>query len=327
MRALLISLAFVATAAAQSSFDPNEFIDKKTLNNADVNRLWRTLSISGKIRETTVTGPKGTSKTFDCSSDDRCEAQWVGFRGWSLTDSGGGDSGDSVVRIAPAYLNANLRRFLIFHRAEANVWRLLDYLDLTEWDYDQPEISVVSSAGMAWLVVKAWPHCGSGCSLTHTDWFELKNGKLRLVLTVPLSGEQGNENPGRTFETRFVRARQSGGRETLEFLYHVEFFPGLGSMTDPDLWGDERFIRFSRPSGQGEFKFDAKNSELSEAFVSKMFSSLEAGPQRFEVLQDRLLAIARGPKNRNRKWLEELLDQNPNLPELAPVRAAYSKAH
>jgi hypothetical protein len=161
----------------------------------------------------------------------------------------------------------------------------------------------------------------------HTDWFELKNGKLRLVLTVPISGEQGNENPGRTFETRFVRARQSGRRETLEFLYHVEFFPGLGSTTDPDLWDDERIIRFSRPSGQGEFKFDVKNSELSEAFVRKMFSSVKAGPQRFEVLQDRLLAIARGPKDRNREWLKELLDENPNLPELAPVREAFGKAH
>jgi len=160
----------------------------------------------------------------------------------------------------------------------------------------------------------------------HTDWFELKNGKLRLVLNVPISGEQGNENPGRTFETRFVRARQSGGQETLEFLYHVDFFPGLGSTTDPDLW-DEKIIRFSRLSGQGEFKFDAKNSELSEAFVSKMFNSVEAGPQRFEVLQGRLLAIARGPKNRNREWLKELLDENPNLPELAPVRAAFGKAH
>jgi|GEM_PF-5989604 len=94
MRALLIILTFLATAAAQS-FDPDEYIDKKDLRNADVNQLWQTLGISATIRETTASGAKDTSKTFDCSSDDRCEAQRVGFRRWSLTDNGGGDSGDS----------------------------------------------------------------------------------------------------------------------------------------------------------------------------------------------------------------------------------------
>jgi hypothetical protein len=232
-----------------------------------------------------------------------------------------------VVRIAPAYLDANLRRFLILNQQETGgAWRLIDYLDLTEWDYNQPEISVVSSGGKGWLVVKAWPHCGTGCSSIHTDWYELKNGKLRMVLTVPVAGHQGNENPGRQFETRFVRASQSGGRETLEFLYHVGFFPGFGSTIDSDLWGDEKIIRFSRPSGQGEFKFDAKNSELSEAFVRKMFSSLEAGPERFEILQDRLLKIARGPNDSDREWLKELLEQNSDVPQLARVRAAMEKS-
>jgi len=39
MRALPIFLAFVATAAAQPSFDPYQFTDKKDLHNADVNQL------------------------------------------------------------------------------------------------------------------------------------------------------------------------------------------------------------------------------------------------------------------------------------------------
>jgi hypothetical protein len=68
------------------------------------------------------------------------------------------------------------------------------------------------------LLVTSHPHCGTGCSLTHTDWYELKNSKLRMVLTVPLAGWEVNENPARQFETRFIRGSQSGGGETLEFI-------------------------------------------------------------------------------------------------------------
>ena len=146
-----------------------------------------------------------------------------------------------------------------------------------------------------------------------------------MVLTVPLAGHQGNENPGRKFETRFVRASQSGGRETLEFLYHVGFFPGFGSTIDADLWDDEKTIQFSRPSGQGEFKFDVGKSESTEVYVKKMFSSLEAGPQLFELIQDHLIEIARGPHDRHRKWLKELLEQNWDAPQLARVRLAFEK--
>ena len=177
-------------------------------------------------------------------------------------------------------------------------------------------------------MLKAWPHCGTGCSLIHTDWFELKNGRLRMVLTVPLSGHNNNENPGRQFETRFVRASRSAAGETLEFVYHVEYSPGIASSIEmSDLWDDEKIVRFSRPIGQGEFKFDAKNSEGSQAFVKEIFRSSDVGlPRLFDLVQDHLLAIARGPHDRRREWLKEMLEQNPYLDELARVRTAFAKA-
>jgi hypothetical protein len=153
----------------------------------------------------------------------------------------------------------------------------VDYLDSTGWDYDHPQLSVVSSGGKRWLVATAWPHCGTGCSEHPTYWYELKNGKLRMVLTVPLAGGQFNENPGRQFETRFVRASQSAGHETLEFLYHVEFIPGVGSSVSADLWGEEKVICFSRPNQEGEFRFDPIKSAASEAFVEDIFSSDDLG--------------------------------------------------
>lgn len=321
MRALVALLVFISSAVAQSSIDPFKLRDKKNLRLVDVTELWRTLGISETIRETMADGAKDTNRSFDCSSDDRCEAEYVGPN-WPLLDGQ-----DAVIRISPAYLNANLSRFLIFHRKRDEPWRLIDYLDSTEWDYNFPSVSVAYSAGKRWLVVTLHPHCGTGCSLTHTDWYELKNGKLRMVLTVPLAGGEFNENPTRQFETRFIRGNQSGGRETLEFIYHVEFTPSFRSTIDTDLWRDEKVIRFSRATGQAEFKFDPRNSEASKAFVEDIFSTDDLGPPRLlESVQTHLLDIARGPRDRRREWLKELLEQNPNLPELARVRAAFAKA-
>lgn len=113
----------------------------------------------------------------------------------------------------------------------------------------------------------------------------------------------------------------------LEFVYHVEFGSGFGSSIDVgDLWDDEKVIRFSRPNGQGEFKFDAKNSEAPEAFVKEMFSSDgSAQPHLFDLMQDHLLEIARGPQNRRREWLKALLDVYGDAPQLARVREAFNK--
>jgi hypothetical protein len=317
MRALLIFLAFVAAAAAQSSFDFNELVDKKDLHNADIIRLWRTLGISGKIRKTTANGSRDTSATFNCAD---CVAQLLNLS-WPLVEDRGEDV---VVRIATPP-EAEMRRLLVFHHEEGRAWRLVDYLDSTEWDFDEPDVSVVLSGGKRWLVVKAWPRCGTGCGLVRTDWYELKNGKLRMVLTVPLSGYQGNTTLVRQFETRFVRARQSEGTEILEFVYHVEFAAGASTI-DADLWGEEKVIKFSRSTGQGEFKFDAKNSEASEAFIEKIFSWNGIEPSLlFELIQDRLLMIARGPHNQRREWLKELLNDNADLPELDDIRAAFGK--
>ena len=324
MRALLIFLAFVATTAAQQSFDPYQFIDEKDLRNTDVNRLWRTLGISATIRETTPSGAKDTSKTFSCGPEDKCESELISPH-WALRSDGDGE--DVVVRISPGEGWYDLSRFLVLHYGKTG-WRLVDYLDSTGSHYETAQASIVNSGEKRWLVVNSYPRCGTGCSLNHSDWFELKNGKLGMVLRVPLSGHEGNDNPGRYFETRLIRAKRAETTETLEFVFHVEFGSSLGSsIRVSNLWDEEKLIRFSRTAGQREFKFDARNSEASEAFVSDIFGTNEGVTHTriFRLIQDRLLDIARGPNGQHRQWLKEMLDENPNLPELATVRAAFAK--
>jgi hypothetical protein len=205
----------------------------------------------------------------------------------------------------------------------------VDYLDSTGSHYDTAEALAVNSGGERWFVVNSYPRCGAGCSLDGSDWFELKNGKFRRVLFVPLSGHEGNANPGRYFETRFVKASRTDALETLDFVFRVAFRPSLlNSIQEITLWEDEKLVRFSRPTGQSEFKFDAKNSEASEAFVNDIFSLNEQVAQRriLRLIQDHLIEIARGPNDQRRRWLKEMLEQNPTLPELARVRAAFAKA-
>jgi len=241
---------------------------------------------------------------------------------WPLLEEFGASG--IVIRISSAY--EDLSRFLVFQAGDAG-WRLVDYFDSTMWEVSPQNVSVVFSGGKRWLVLrKTWPRCGSSCGVTFTDWFELKDGKLRMVLTVPLSGYVGDEKPGRQYETRFVRASRSGARETLEFVYHVEFNSGFfSSVQVSNLWSDEKTVRFSRPAGQGEFKFDASKSEASEGFVSDIFSSLQIGPRFFELIQDHLMEIARGPHDQRRDWLKELLEENSDVPQLARVREALQK--
>jgi hypothetical protein len=234
-----------------------------------------------------------------------------------------------VVRVSPKGGYYDLNRFLVFHLGKTS-WRLVDYLDSTDSHYDTAEASIVNSGGKRWLVVNSYPRCGTGCSLNPSDWYELKNGKFRMVLSVPLSGHDGNPNPGRYFESRFVRASRTDTMETLEFVFHVEFRPSFGSSIQvSNLWDDEKLIRFSRTAGQGEFRFDAKHSEASEPFVNDISTTSEEvnQPRIFRLIQNHLLEIASGPNNQRRRWLKEVLDENPNLPELAPVGAAFGKTH
>ena len=327
MRPLLTLLVFTISAVAQSSIDPYEFIPKKDLSNADVNQLWRTLGISGKIRETGGSGSKDTSDTFSCGPDDLCEAEYLWHHQSLLNGDRNGE--DAVIRISPRGGYHDLNRFVVLHLGKTN-WRLVDYLDSTDSRYDAPEALIVNSGGKRWLLVNSYPRCGTGCSLNPSDWYELKNGKFRMVLSVPLSGHDGNPNPGRYFESRFVRASRTDALETLEFVFHVEFRPSLGSSIQVNsLWDEEKLIRFSRTTGQGEFRFDPKHSEASEAFVNDIFTTSEEAnqPRIFPLIQNHLLEIASGPNNQRRRWLKEVLDQNPNLPELALVRAAFGKTH
>ena len=144
-------------------------------------------ALSGKIRETTGSGSKDTSESFKCDPEDRCEAEHLWHHESPLNF--GGDGEDAVIRVSPDGGYYDLSRFLVFHLGETG-WRFVDYLDSTGSHYDDAEALIITRAGRDGSSLNSYPRCGTGCSSDGSDWFELKNGKFRMVLSVPLSGTQ-----------------------------------------------------------------------------------------------------------------------------------------
>ena len=252
---LLVLTVWGSAAHAQSSFNLEKLRDKHTLNNEEVRQMFRTLGISNQFAEPMGVKFKSTAENVGCQGE--CSVQVF------LLPRPSGDGVGNVVVISRA-LDMDLHRVLLFRNDSNNGSQLVDYFDLEERLYDFPRISSISSGGKRWLTVSMWPHCGTGCGLHYTDWFELKGGKSQRVLRVPDSGHDGNVNPGIDYETRFVRARQSAKNTTLEFIYHLTVIPGFSSQVDDlELWEDESVVRFSQTDQQPLFRLDAIGSELS----------------------------------------------------------------
>jgi hypothetical protein len=69
-------------------------------------------------------------------------------------------------------------------------------------------VSVANSAGKRWLALVIIN--GTGCSLSYTDWYELKNNKLGW--SSPYLRAVSSMRTTR-FETRFLRGSQSGAEK------------------------------------------------------------------------------------------------------------------
>ena len=246
-------MCFASITFGQSPVDPFEIT--QTTSNKDATQLWRKLGISDKIRDASVGGAKEIASKFICGlNGSSYEAQNVSFDRILATNGR-----DVIVRIS--FNSCDLHRFLLFHQ-DRDGWRLIDYLDSQNSHYSPPEANVISSGGKRWLVITSYPRGGTGVGIQPADWYEIREGKFRWVLSAPMKGHDMNLNPAREFSTRFIRATTIAERETLEFIYSVNFESGFRSSNpfEQFLWQDEWTVAYSRSAGQAELKFDPKNS-------------------------------------------------------------------
>lgn len=312
---------FAGVTFGQSSLNPFEIT--QTTSNRDVAQLWRKLGISDKIRDISVGGAKEIAGKFTCGlSSSSYEAANASFDRILAEDGR-----DVVVRIS--LTSCDLHRFLLFHEGRGG-WRLVDYLDPPYSHYSPPEANVISSSGNRWLVITSYPRGGTGVGMQPADWYEIRGGKFRWVLSVPMKGHDANLNPAREFSTSFVRAVSIAQRERLEFIYSVRFESGFGSSSPLEqfLWEDEWTVAYCRAPGQVELQFDSKNSSTTKKVIADLFNydTLE-NAELLGLVANHLLEIARQPSDPRRRWLKEVLDRYPNTRELVPVREAFGKAH
>lgn len=314
---------FAGIAFGQGSLDPFKITHPGTIPSRDATQLWRKLGISDNLRDTSTTGAKEIAGKFTCGpSGSNYEAEDASFDRILAEDGR-----DVVVRIS--FTSCDLHRFLLFHQGR-NGWRLVDYLDSTDSHYSPPQASVISSGGKRWLVITSYPRGGTGVGIQPTDWYEIHDGKFRWVLVVPMKGHDMNHNPAREFSARFVRAMTIAGRETLEFIYSINFESGFGSSNpfEQFLWQDEWTVAYSRATGKAELKFDPKNSGATKKLIEELFNydTIEDS-KLLALITNQLIEIARQPDDRRRPWLREVLDKYPKLRELGSVREAFDKAH
>ncbi len=319
-----IALRLPAQTQADPATIPWMLTQKGIDGKQDLDRVWKALGISGQMRETTSAGVNAAALTFDC--DQGCDAMILDSN-VDLLLEGGIDEIVMISTRAGAFC-----RVLLFHQNN-HEWRLVDYLDVIGSRYGEPSVNVVASSGKRWLVTSAYYGEGTGVAQKQSDWYELRSGKFRRVLALPAEGHDMNYDPVRSFSTRFLKAATVPSGEKLEFTFRVQFQgrdrSGLAAGL---LWEQESTVLYSRASGQIEFRFDQRSSQLTEKFIKYVFAygddygDVEDLSKYYRLLGEHFLEIARNPRDRRRGWLKQLLDREQDISSLEPVRKAFANA-
>lgn len=213
-------------------------------------------------------------------------------------------------------------RFLIFHCEDG--CRLVDHID-RESRYEPAEAQVVAALNKRWFVVTGSTGGGSGARFSGSDWYEVYNQKLRLILSVPKQGYAQDPDPAITMSMRFVRYQRIATGEELEFAYHLEFASGLSSGLDSlsvFLWDDEWRVTYSRDSRDGKFKFNSARSTTPKGWNDDVLPYGPSPTQFIPYAVPHLLEIARNSRDPRRAWLKQLLNKTPTWTETEPIRAA-----
>ncbi|MBC7928011.1 MAG: hypothetical protein H7039_20385 [Bryobacteraceae bacterium] len=266
-------------------------------NDPALDTLWHRLGIPSTLRPANEQG--FAAGDFDMACQQDCRAEVV-----STDRVLEGRGRDSIVRVCKY---GSACRFLLLHEG-VNRWGLVDYVDFDFFRYEPPT-EVVAAEDRRWLVWSRSGGVGTGVSLTIADWFEVRCGRLRQVLSLPLRGYDIEAIPARYFSTRFRRFRSVKGREVLEFAYIVQFEDDEHHLL---LWQEERTVQYSRATNNASFAFDSQGSHIPEDLVDKVFSFDSLHRKDFvDFTYERLRSIAANRADHRRNWLREFLAGEP----------------
>jgi hypothetical protein len=195
-----------------------------------------------------------------------------------------GDGNDE--RILRLTLGTSMIRFVILKHVSRgrNVWRTLAYLDIPDFHF-APEARVVSNGRASWLALnndqQAW---GTGILQENETWYELTNGRLIKVLSVPEKVDAvwvARPTIHRQLSTELSTVPFDGINDRVDASFTAVFSWGSG---DKDKVTIRRRVVFAKQPDAKQFQFDGADSDIPER-TYRLLSDLEnATPQDEEEL-------------------------------------------
>jgi hypothetical protein len=226
-------------------------------------------------------------------------------------------------RILRLTLGTSMIRFVILKQVSRgrNAWRTLAHLDIPEFHL-APEARVVSNGRASWLALnndqRAW---GTGILQENETWYELTNGQLVKVLSLPEEVDEvwvAQPTIHRQLKAELSARQFDGIKDRIDVAFNAVF-----------SWGDydkptvtvARKVSFAKDPASQVFRFDDANSDITEP-TYRAICDLENSDLEYDVLvdfaHDEFVKLASGTDEQRQRVREMLpeLTRSKHEPEL-----------
>jgi hypothetical protein len=189
-------------------------------------------------------------------------------------------------RILRLTLETSMIRFVILKQVSRgrNVWRTLAHLDIPDFHF-APEARVVSNRRASWLALnndqRAW---GTGILQENETWYELTNGRLIKVLSLPekvdaVWGAQPTIH--RQLTTELSTMPFDGIKDRIDVAFTAVFTWGSD---DKDKVTIRQQVVFAKQPEATQFQFDELDSDIPERTYRLLCDLENATPKDEEEL-------------------------------------------
>lgn len=201
-------------------------------------------------------------------------------------------------------------QYLLFRRSGTG-WKTLGNIDLATQKYSiKPSYRVVASNQQElWLVVRSLTGSGSGFSLYEVIWYRLTGEELEEVLRYPVGGTIALPGGFASLELDGeVRSHwQIGDTYTVAISFEPSYW-GYGEMGKYPLFSMTQMAYYNWSPEQNRFLLNLEESEITQEQIDRNFYSYYEDLLIHPYTYEKLLEIARDGGNKQKEWLQKLLE-------------------